>query len=150
MRSQQQATNGTRSDDFLVDGRWRNSRGLQVFGIAHTAVADVSAVMQRTEKRYNYVTPTAFINLVQGYVKTLATKQEEIGGSRDKLANGLFKLNEARTQVEEMTIDHIVTIDAKTDAMIVWRHAPPQPAHTQQSAIRNSIPPTTLLKGKVI
>merc|ERR1719473_2118129 len=76
-----------------------------VFGIAHTAVADVSAVMERTEKRYNYVTPTAFINLVQGYVKTLATKQDEIGGSRDKLANGLFKLNEAQTQVEEMTVD---------------------------------------------
>merc|ERR1719174_1522432 len=76
-----------------------------VFGIAHVAVADVSDIMQRTEKRFNYVTPTAFINLVQGYVKTLATKQEEIGGSRDKLANGLFKLNEARTQVEEMTVD---------------------------------------------
>jgi dynein heavy chain len=76
-----------------------------VFGIAHVAVAEVSAIMQRAEKRNNYVTPTAFINLVQGYVKTLATKQEEIGGSRDKLANGLFKLNEARTQVEEMTVD---------------------------------------------
>merc|ERR1719399_570177 len=76
-----------------------------VFGIAHVAVAEVSAYMQRVEKRNNYVTPTAFINLVQGYVKTLGTKQEEIGTNRDKLANGLFKLNEARSQVEELTVD---------------------------------------------
>jgi dynein heavy chain len=76
-----------------------------VFGIAHVAVAEVSAYMQRVEKRNNYVTPTAFINLVQGYVKTLGTKQEEIGNNRDKLANGLYKLNEARSQVEELTVD---------------------------------------------
>lgn len=41
---------------------------------------------------------------VQGYVTALREKGEAIGGSADKLRNGLSKLMEARTQVEEMSI----------------------------------------------
>jgi len=81
------------------------------FGLAHTAVADMSARMQRSEKRHNYVTPTNFIELVQGYTATLFEKQAKIGGDADKLRNGLFKLLEARTQVEEMTGDLEIKMD---------------------------------------
>merc|ERR1719506_3599449 len=76
-----------------------------VFAISHAAVAKASAKMQRVDRRTNYVTPTNFIELVQGYVQTLAQKQESVGSSADKLRNGLHKLLEARTQVEEMTVD---------------------------------------------
>ena len=70
-----------------------------VFAISHAAVAKASAKMQRVDRRTNYVTPTNFIELVQGYVQTLAQKQESVGSSADKLRNGLHKLLEARTQV---------------------------------------------------
>ncbi|KAF4711294.1 hypothetical protein FOZ63_000413, partial [Perkinsus olseni] len=75
-----------------------------VFGTAHTAVVEYSEVMLETQKRHNYVTPTNYLELVQGYVAALREKGEAIGGSADKLRNGLSKLMEARTQVEEMSV----------------------------------------------
>jgi len=35
--------------------------------------------------------------LVKGYVELLKEKQDEIGGDMNKLANGLFKLDEAQS-----------------------------------------------------
>jgi dynein heavy chain len=93
---------------FLMDG------GLEqdlltpvslVFGHAHLAVQKYSAMMEEELKRINYVTPTHYLELVSGYVQVLKEKQNEIGNNADKLRNGLFKLNEARTQVEEMSVE---------------------------------------------
>mmetsp|Transcript_14483 Transcript_14483/g.50911 ORF Transcript_14483/g.50911 Transcript_14483/m.50911 type:complete len:4419 (-) Transcript_14483:356-13612(-) len=93
---------------FLTDGeleeQFRNPVA-EVFGKAHVAVADYSAAMYAKEKRMNYVTPTNYLELVQGYMALLTSKQKQLGAQADKLRNGLSKLDDARTQVAEMSID---------------------------------------------
>ena len=42
-----------------------------VFGLTHTAVINASDKVLVEQKRINYVTPTNYLELVSGYVKTL-------------------------------------------------------------------------------
>ena len=56
-------------------------------------------------KRYNYVTPTNYLELVKGYRTLLAEKSGQLGASAGKLANGLAKLEDAKAQVETLSKD---------------------------------------------
>ncbi|CAN0428830.1 unnamed protein product, partial [Ectocarpus sp. 12 AP-2014] len=56
-------------------------------------------------KRYNYVTPTNFLELVKGYKVILAERRGTLSEQRNKLRNGLTKLEEAREQVETMSVE---------------------------------------------
>lgn len=56
-------------------------------------------------KRHNYITPTHFLELSKGYRVILTEKRTELGNGRDKLANGLAKLVEARDGVEVMSVE---------------------------------------------
>ena len=56
-------------------------------------------------KRHNYITPTHFLELAKGYRIVLQEKRTELGDARDKLANGLAKLVEARDGVQTMSIE---------------------------------------------
>eukprot|EP00931_Biecheleriopsis_adriatica_P088379 TRINITY_DN62713_c0_g1_i1.p1 TRINITY_DN62713_c0_g1~~TRINITY_DN62713_c0_g1_i1.p1 ORF type:complete len:1031 (+),score=254.49 TRINITY_DN62713_c0_g1_i1:369-3095(+) len=77
----------------------------EVFGLSHTTVMQYSTRIYNEQKRMNYVTPTNYLELVQGYMSMLKEKQKELGSQADKLRNGLSKLDDARTQVAEMSID---------------------------------------------
>jgi dynein heavy chain len=55
-------------------------------------------------KRRYYVTPTNYVELVKGYVHLLEEKQKEIGNEKMKLTSGLFKLEEASRNSEELAI----------------------------------------------
>ena len=55
-------------------------------------------------KRVYYVTPTNYIELLKGYDRISKNKRKEIGDQIDKLRSGLGKLDDARKQVEEMTV----------------------------------------------
>ena len=93
---------------FLTDGNLNEEYRdpvAEVFGKSHTAVAEYSTKMFIAQKRMNYVTPTNYLELVQGYMAMLRDKQKQLGASADKLRNGLSKLDDARTQVAEMSID---------------------------------------------
>lgn len=74
-----------------------------VFAVVHTSVSAASAQILASMKRHNYVTPTNFLSLVTGYVDLLLEKSAAITDTRDKLKNGLAKLEESRLQVEEMS-----------------------------------------------
>lgn len=89
-----------------------------VFAIVHQSVANASARMLLQLKRVNYVTPTNFLELVKGYSALLSEKRATLGDSRDKLKNGLAKLDESRVQVEVMSVElakkkEIVAVKAK-------------------------------------
>ena len=77
----------------------------EIFGAAHTTVMRFSTRIYQEQKRMNYVTPTNYLELVQGYMKMLKDKQKELGAAADKLRNGLSKLDDARVQVAEMSVD---------------------------------------------
>jgi dynein heavy chain len=76
-----------------------------VFSVIHLSAQDFSDKMLQQLKRHNYITPTHFLELSKGYRVILTEKRAELGNARDKLANGLAKLVEARDGVEVMSIE---------------------------------------------
>ena len=75
-----------------------------MFVTAHSSAIEISDRMMFEIKRHNYITPTHYLQLVNGYVDLLAEKRADIGKSRDKLKNGLQKVDETRVTVEEMSV----------------------------------------------
>jgi dynein heavy chain len=71
--------------------------------IAHATAVTTSAEMLSSSKRYNYITPIHFLELVKGYLKVLAQKRKVVLDSSDKLKNGLQKLMDSQEQVEVMS-----------------------------------------------
>ncbi|CAL1538804.1 unnamed protein product [Lymnaea stagnalis] len=76
-----------------------------MFTIMHKSVGDYSLKMLEEMKRYNYVTPTNYLELVAGYKKLLNEKQFELTEGRDKLRNGLSKIDDTREKVEKMKVE---------------------------------------------
>lgn len=56
-------------------------------------------------KRYNYVTPTNYLELVTGYRELLKEKKRDIGNAAGKLKNGLSKLDDTRKSVEKISVE---------------------------------------------
>jgi dynein heavy chain len=76
----------------------------EVFCRAHLSVSTMSKRMAVEIRRYTYVTPTNYLDLVKGYRALLGDKRRQIGDMADKLRNGLSKLDEARQQVADMSV----------------------------------------------
>ncbi|XP_075307002.1 dynein axonemal heavy chain 2 [Odontesthes bonariensis] len=76
-----------------------------IFVTTHQSVEQVSQRMKLELKRYNYVTPTNYLELVSGYKKLLAEKRGELGEQVSKLRNGLFKISDTREKVEAMSVE---------------------------------------------
>ncbi|OQR83321.1 dynein heavy chain [Achlya hypogyna] len=90
-------------DEKRIAAEAQRPKVAAVFAVVHSSVVLASAQMLATMKRHNYVTPTNYLALVKGYVECLQEKSSAIIDSRDKLKNGLAKLEESRAQVEEMS-----------------------------------------------
>ncbi|KAJ9437970.1 Dynein-1-beta heavy chain [Diplonema papillatum] len=76
-----------------------------VFVLMHSSVHKASKTMATELKRYNYVTPTNYLELVSGYCKVLTSKRESLGVQRDKLINGIKKLDDTEAKVSQMSDD---------------------------------------------
>jgi dynein heavy chain len=61
----------------------------------HLTVLEQNEVMKRRLNRVNYITPTNYIELVDGYRELLKNKRKEVNDNRSKLITGLEKLAEA-------------------------------------------------------
>ena len=90
-----------------------------VFADMHISVINASTRMLLEMKRYNYVTPTNYLELVKGYRALLAEKSTELGSAASKLANGLAKLETAREQVatlsKELEVKKVVVAQSQKD-----------------------------------
>jgi dynein heavy chain len=90
-----------------------------VFADMHISVINASSRMLLELKRYNYVTPTNYLELVKGYRALLAEKSTELGSAANKLANGLAKLESAREQVatlsKELEVKKVVVAQSQKD-----------------------------------
>eukprot|EP00615_Pteridomonas_danica_P016588 CAMPEP_0114385844 /NCGR_PEP_ID=MMETSP0102-20121206/6268_1 /TAXON_ID=38822 ORGANISM="Pteridomonas danica, Strain PT" /NCGR_SAMPLE_ID=MMETSP0102 /ASSEMBLY_ACC=CAM_ASM_000212 /LENGTH=3026 /DNA_ID=CAMNT_0001542557 /DNA_START=949 /DNA_END=10026 /DNA_ORIENTATION=- len=58
----------------------------------HQSVSKLSLVYLSELQRYNYVTPTSYLELLSTYRKVLGSKRIEVGTLKDRLQNGLDKL----------------------------------------------------------
>ena len=77
----------------------------QMFVNVHMSVLETSSRMIQEIKRFNYVTPINYLELVNGYRDLLKEKRKEIGDAAYKLRNGLSKLDDTRTNVQQISIE---------------------------------------------
>ncbi|XP_043277760.1 dynein axonemal heavy chain 2 [Venturia canescens] len=75
------------------------------FSLIHDSVVQFSRRMATEMKRYNYVTPTNFLELVTRYKEMLTSKRSELVKQADKLRGGLFKIDDTSEKVQEMTVE---------------------------------------------
>jgi dynein heavy chain len=76
-----------------------------VCSYAHQTTTDTAVIMQQQLKRVFYVTPTNFVELLKGYGQIIKEKRTVVDNQRNKLRNGLSKLDDARKQVEIMSAE---------------------------------------------
>lgn len=69
---------------------------------AHESVSTKSEEMYDSLKRRNYVTPTNYLEFVDGYKTLLGEKRRTLVDKAGKLRGGLTKLDETTVQVGEM------------------------------------------------
>jgi dynein heavy chain len=91
----------------------------------HRSVEAASTEFFESERRYNYTTPKSFLDLISLYKKMLASKKQGINVLRERLENGLEKMNSAAEQVAELQenlVKDMAIVEAKkkaTDELLV-------------------------------
>ncbi|CAJ0965699.1 unnamed protein product [Ranitomeya imitator] len=80
-----------------------NGKVARIFVTMHRSVAQYSHKMKQELKRQNYITPTSYLEVVSRYKRLLNEKRAELGEKASKLRNGLFKIDETREKVENMS-----------------------------------------------
>uniref|UniRef100_H3BBD5 Dynein axonemal heavy chain 17 n=1 Tax=Latimeria chalumnae TaxID=7897 RepID=H3BBD5_LATCH len=68
----------------------------------HNTVNDMSKVYLSSERRYNYTTPKTFLEQIKLYQNLLTTKRKELFAKMDRLENGLTKLENTSSQVDDL------------------------------------------------
>ena len=102
----------------------QNSVALHMANV-HKTVEQASADFFSTERRYNYTTPKSFLDLITVYKTMLAQKKSDIRMLKERLENGLEKMNSASEQVAELQenlVKDMEIVEAKkaaTDELIV-------------------------------
>ncbi|XP_048056692.1 dynein axonemal heavy chain 11 isoform X1 [Megalobrama amblycephala] len=74
----------------------------EFISFAHTSVNEVSVKYQQNEKRFNYTTPKSFLEFMKLYGNLLGTKRRELRQKMERLENGLHKLLNTASQVEDL------------------------------------------------
>jgi len=68
----------------------------------HQSVEKASVKFYDELRRYNYVTPTSYLELLSTFIRILAEKREEVSTMRSRLQIGLDKLNTTASEVTVM------------------------------------------------
>ncbi|KAI9203256.1 dynein heavy chain and region D6 of dynein motor-domain-containing protein [Polychytrium aggregatum] len=71
----------------------------------HSSVGEMAKKFYTALRRKYYTTPTSYLELINLYVAMLQEKRKELGASRDRLKNGLNKLQETNDLVANMQIE---------------------------------------------
>ena len=74
----------------------------QHMAFVHQGVNTASELYQQSERRYNYTTPKSYLDLIDLYKSMLASKKKGIQELKERLNNGLEKMNSAAEQVAEL------------------------------------------------
>eukprot|EP00698_Gefionella_okellyi_P019150 TRINITY_DN5834_c0_g2_i1.p1 TRINITY_DN5834_c0_g2~~TRINITY_DN5834_c0_g2_i1.p1 ORF type:complete len:4046 (-),score=1123.04 TRINITY_DN5834_c0_g2_i1:354-12491(-) len=68
----------------------------------HQSVIALSEQFRNEERRYNYVTPSSYLDLIALYLKLLQDKQIELANMKGRYERGLEKLQSSQVKVSEM------------------------------------------------
>ena len=72
------------------------------FKYSHKHVEEQSILFKRELKRYNYITPTSYLELLKSFKMVLLKKSEENKKSIERLTNGMTRLKEANENVGKL------------------------------------------------
>jgi len=70
--------------------------------VFHQSVHSTSDRYRIEARRFNYVTPTAYLELIQTYMALLGVNRKKVATQRDRYANGLEKLIDTESKVDGM------------------------------------------------
>lgn len=90
----------------------------------HLSVDRMSKFYLETQRRYNYVTPKSYLELISFYKYLLGVKRSEVQKNIDRLDIGLSTLRKTATDVAELQKDLVITMEkvaekkAATDVLI--------------------------------
>lgn len=76
-----------------------------MFMLIHESVTKKSVVYRERLRRYNYVTPTSYLELLNVFKFLLQEKRAEVGGLKNKLQHGLDTLDETSEQVADFQVE---------------------------------------------
>jgi len=91
------------ADKFLKDADLIEPEQVQIVNLCtdmHTQVQSLSEQFLKIDKRYNYVTPTVYIELIQAYKSLLKSQRESIMKLKLGYSKGIEKLEFATREVE--------------------------------------------------
>ena len=71
----------------------------------HMSVTEISNEFREKMRRYNYVTPKSFLELISFYRHLLGVKRDGVGKNIKRLDDGLAKLKQTSADVAELKID---------------------------------------------
>ncbi|XP_043925655.1 dynein axonemal heavy chain 17-like [Protopterus annectens] len=74
----------------------------QFMAYVHKTVNDISKAYLSSERRYNYTTPKTFLEQIKLYQNLLSRKRKELLAKMDRLENGLTKLQDTSSQVDDL------------------------------------------------
>lgn len=92
----------TTAEDFIGEDQMRLLIA-KCFAAIHKSVLSASTAMLTELGRFNYITPTNYIELVSGFQDRLAVERQQNTNEATKLSTGLFKIDDAREKVETMS-----------------------------------------------
>jgi dynein heavy chain len=72
--------------------------------IIHTSVEEASEQFYDELRRRVYTTPKSYLDLISLYINTLDRKRKEVSANKNRLAQGLKKLEETNKQIAELKI----------------------------------------------
>ena len=78
---------------------------VHVMQAIHRSVGDRSLEYKNALSRYNYVTPTSYLELLNVFKFLLSEKRSEVGGLRSKLQYGLDTLASAGQDIARLQVD---------------------------------------------
>ena len=68
----------------------------------HENVKDASTQFFNELRRYNYVTPTSYLDLIKTYIEMLRVQQQIVPVKMTRYQNGLTRLGETNLMVDEL------------------------------------------------
>jgi dynein heavy chain len=110
--------------------------------MVHLSVGKMSAFYLKTQRRYNYVTPKSFLELIDFYKVLMDQKRSQVQGLIDRLDVGLSTLRKTAADVAELQVDLTHTMEkvaekkASTDILIQNMGVETTKAEAQQEVAR--------------
>jgi dynein heavy chain len=98
---------------------------VQMCQILHESTVIQSKKFLRVLRRYNYVTPTSYLELIKTFKSLLGLKRDAVSKLKDRYVNGLDKLNFAQSSVAKMQINlgelqpQLIKTQEETDKIMV-------------------------------